>query len=345
MKRLFFAAGFLGLLLLLQALLVPKYMETNQEGALIGEYYANAGSNDVVFIGDCEVYENFSPITLWEEYGIPSVIRGSPQQTIWQSYYLMEETFRYETPKVMVFNVLSMQYDTPESTGDPSRREAYNRMALDGMRWSASKRNAVLASMTQEEKQWEGMLTYLFPLLRYHSRWSQLTGEDFRWWLSRKEISHNGYLMQTGIRPATEPYSQPPRADYACGENSWYWLNKMADLCKAKGSQLVLIKAPSLYPVWWWEWDRQMEDFARDRGLLYVNMLEYEEQIGIDWNTDTYDAGLHLNVYGAEKAARWFGRLLTEECGMTSRINEAPLAAAWEEKVKEYEKQKQEEAA
>ena len=79
-------------LILLQMLLVPKYMLHSQEGALIGEYYDNAGSNDVIFIGDCEVYENFSPITLWEKYGITSYIRGSAQQTIWQSYYLLEET-------------------------------------------------------------------------------------------------------------------------------------------------------------------------------------------------------------------------------------------------------------
>ena len=73
----------------LQALLMPKYMDNTKEGALIGEYYENAGNNDVIFIGDCEVYENFSPITLWEEYGITSYIRGSAQQLIWQSYYLM----------------------------------------------------------------------------------------------------------------------------------------------------------------------------------------------------------------------------------------------------------------
>lgn len=342
MKRLIFASGFLGIFFLLQALLVPKYMETNPEGALISEYYANAGSNDVVFIGDCEVYENFSPITLWEEYGIPSVIRGSPQQMIWQSYYLMEETFRYETPKVMVFNVLSMQYDTPESTGDQTRREAYNRMALDGMHWSSSKWNSILASMTEEERQWEAMATYLFPLLRYHSRWSQLTEEDLRWWLTRKEISHNGYLMQTGIRPAAEPYSQPPRSDYSFGENSWYWLEKMADLCEAHGTRLVLIKSSSLYPVWWWEWDQQIKAFAQEKGLLYINFLEYEEEIGIDWNTDTYDAGLHLNVYGAEKAASWFGKILTGECGLTSRREEKALSGLWAEKAKRYYQEKTE---
>ena len=74
------------LLVCLQALLVPKYMDKSKEGNLIGEYYDNAGNNDVIFIGDCEVYENFSPITLWEEYGITSYIRGSAQQLICLNY-------------------------------------------------------------------------------------------------------------------------------------------------------------------------------------------------------------------------------------------------------------------
>ena len=55
----------LTILILLQMLLVPKYMEHSPEVSLIGEYYQDAGSNEVSFIGDCEVYQNFSPITLW----------------------------------------------------------------------------------------------------------------------------------------------------------------------------------------------------------------------------------------------------------------------------------------
>ena len=85
-------------LFLLQKLLVPKYATTNEEGILSSEYYANAGNNDVLFIGDCEVYTNFSPVKLWRDYGITSYIRGTPQQLTWQSYYLLEDTLRYETP-------------------------------------------------------------------------------------------------------------------------------------------------------------------------------------------------------------------------------------------------------
>lgn len=324
----------------LQALLMPKYMDKTKEGALIGEYYDNAGNNDVVFIGDCEVYENFSPITLWEKYGITSYIRGSAQQLIWQSYYLMEETFRYETPKVMVFNVLSMKYDTPKSTGAQSQREAYNRMTLDGMRWSSSKWNAIMASMTEEEKEWEAQYSYLFPILRYHDRWSQLTKDDFTYWLHRDKVSDNGYLMQTGVKPVTGEYVERPLVDYSFGENSWYYLDKMVQLCKEKGTQLVLIKAPALSPVWWEQWDEQIARYAEENELLYINMLDYQQEIGIDWSKDTYDAGLHLNVYGAEKASDWFGKILSQECGVADRRTDAQISALWTKKTQVYNDRK-----
>ena len=125
------AAAVLAVLYFLQRLLMPKYMSGVVEGAMVSEYYGEEKDHDVIFIGDCELYENISPMVLWEEYGINSYIRGTAQQLIWQSYYLMEETFAYETPEVVVFNVLSMKYDEPQ-------KEAYNRMTLDGMRLKAS---------------------------------------------------------------------------------------------------------------------------------------------------------------------------------------------------------------
>ncbi len=330
----------LGLLWLLQALLMPKYMTESREGALIAEYYANAGGNDVVFIGDCEVYENFSPITLWEEYGITSYIRGSAQQLIWQSYYLMEETFQYETPQVMVFNVLSMKYDTPASTGRSDQREAYNRMTLDGMRWSVSKWNAVNASMTDQEKEKEGMWLYLFPLLRYHDRWSDLSAEDFQYLFTRPEISHNCYLMQVGVKPVENEHVEKPLVNYNFSDTCWEYLEKMRTLCESHGTQLVLIKAPSLSPVWWDQWDAQIEAYAQEHGLLYINFLDYQEEIGIDWSTDTYDTGLHLNVYGAEKLSSYFGQILAEQCGVADHRQDADLAAAWEKKVLFYNETK-----
>ena len=131
-------------LFFLQKLLMPKYMSDIVEGALTEEYYEETTDHEVIFVGDCEVYENFSPITLYEEFGITSYIRGSAQQLPWQSYYMLEDTLRYEKPKVAVFNVLALKYDEPQS-------EAYNRMTIDGMKFSSSKLGAIQASMTEQE--------------------------------------------------------------------------------------------------------------------------------------------------------------------------------------------------
>lgn len=312
-------------LLFLNALFLPKYMSEVPEGALIAEYYKEETGHDVIFIGDCEVYENFSPDLLWREYGVTSYIRGSAQQLIWQSYYLMEETLKYETPKVVVFNVLSMKYGEPQS-------EAYNRLNLDGMKLSPQKLAAVRASMTEEES----FLSYLFPLLRFHDRWGELKAEDFSYLFRRDIVSDSGYLMNVQVRPAENVPQGKPLANYDFAPVCWDYLDKMAGLCEEHGVQLVLIKAPSLYPYWYSQWEEQMEDYAARRGLPYLNFLELMEEMGIDFTSDTYDGGLHLNLYGAEKLSRWFGEWLTENCPVEDRRGQEPYEAVWQEKSAAY---------
>ncbi len=313
------------LLAALQRLLMPKYMTGILEGGMIEEYYDEDKDHDVIFIGDCEVYENFSPAVLWEEYGINSYIRGSAEQLPWQSYYLMEETLKYEKPDVIVFNVLAMEFNEPQ-------KESYNRMTLDGMKWSKSKIDSINASMTEEEN----FIEYVFPILRYHSRWNQLSEDDFKYFWKKEDVTFNGYYMRVDVLPAENVPEGRPLADYSFGDNAYHYLDKMTELCEENGVELVLIKAPSLYPYWYDEWDQQMADYAREHNLKYYNFLETAEEIGLDFSQDTYDAGLHLNLSGAEKMSRYFGKILAEDCGLESRRGEEQLEKAWEQKLLDY---------
>lgn len=316
----------IALLVGLQQLVVPKYMDDILEGSFIEEYYEETSGHDVIMVGDCEVYENFSPVTLWEEYGITSFIRGSAQQLIWQSYYLLEEALEKETPKVAVFNVLSMKYNTPQ-------QESYNRMTLDGMKWSSSKYNAIKASMTEGES----MLDYVFPLLRFHSRITKLTKSDFTYYLSKRKVTHNGYYMRVDSLPVGDTqWTEDEISDYSFGENAWYYLDKMRELCEEKGVKLLLVKAPSVSPKWYDEWEKQVEDYAAEYNLTYINYLELVDELGIDYNTDTYDGGLHMNLSGATKLSVHLGRILSEEMGVPSHLGEEPYASVWAKKVKFY---------
>lgn len=332
-KKLIKIAVFLLVLVLvlagLQRILTPKYVSEAQDGRLIKEYYDSAQNHDVIFVGDCEVYESISPVTLWQEYGISSYVRGSPQQLIWHSYYLMEDTLRYETPKAFVFNVLSMKYGEPQS-------EAYNRLALDGMAWSSSKVDAINASMTEEED----FLSYVFPLLRYHSRWSELTAEDFIYaFKDTPQLSVNGYLMRIDVDGIEELRTGRPLMDYTLAEVCWEYLDKMRLLCEENGVELILMKAPTGTPQWCWyeEWDAQVAEYAQEHGLKYYNFLNDIEEIGLDFTTDTYDQGGHLNLSGAEKLSRYFGNILQNDHAIAGHRGEAEYEDVWKKLTQQHE--------
>lgn len=313
------------LFILAGKLLEPKYMSGVLEGAMISEYYDDPTDHNVVFIGDCELYENISPVYLWENFGINSYVRGSAQQLIWQSYYLAEDTIKREHPDVIVFNVLSMKYNEPQS-------EAYNRMSIDGMRWSTSKINNIKASMTEDEN----FIEYVFPILRYHSRWSDLSSEDFKYLFKRDKVSFNGYYLRVDVKPAENVPEGKPLADYQFGDNAYTYLDKLTKLCKDNDVELVLVKAPTLYPYWYPEWDEQIADYAAKNNLTYINFLEHQDEMGLDWSLDTYDGGLHLNLAGAEKMSQYFGEILSEQLQVPNRRGEKELEDYWKGVIKRY---------
>ena len=328
-KPLYMFIGIIAVIAILwlgQRLLMPKYVSDIREGSMIAEYYDDEKDHDVVFVGDCEVYENFSPVTMWRECGITSYIRGTAQQLIWQSYYLLEETFRYESPQIVVYNVQAMKYSEPQS-------EAYNRMALDGMRLSPSKLGAIRASMTEGED-W---ISYFIPLLRYHARWQELSAEDWEYLFHRDPVTVAGYLMRADVKPMKRLPSVPILTDPEIGQSCWDYLDRIRALCEQHGTRLILIKSPSVWPHWYDEWEEQIRAYAEANGLDYINFLPLEEAIGLDFSTDTYDAGLHLNIYGAEKASVYFAHVLSENYGVPDRRGDAEISADWNEKCEQYD--------
>lgn len=320
-------------------LCVPKYMSGALDGAFIAEYYDEKLPHDVLFVGDCEVFSNISPVALWREYGITSFVRGSAQQLIWQSYYLLEEMLAHETPKAVVFNVLSLKYNEPQ-------KEAYNRIALDGMKLSRYKLAAVEASMLQGQRDAdtgevvnESFLSYVFPLLRYHSRWSSLTSDDVKYMYGRDKVTHNGYYMRVdanGVSPDELPAVRP-LDDYTFGSTAMEYLDKMVELCESHGVELILMKAPSLVPHWYDEYEAQVEKYASAHGLRYINVLEAANDIGIDYETDTFDRGMHMNLSGAEKVTSYVGGILSSEFGIPDRRGDDEYASVWAEKEKFYD--------
>ena len=310
---------------LLNKLLAPKYMTNLVEGSMIAEYYKEEKNHEVIFIGDCEVYANFSPMVMYEEEGITSYVRGTSQQLIWQSYGILKETLKYEIPKIVVLNVNSLRYSEPVS-------EAYNRLTLDKMKWSQEKVEIIQASMTEEEN----FISYVFPILRYHSRFSELTSEDFEYLFKERKNTYNGFLINKNIKPVGSLPTKKVLADYKFADISYEYLNKITKLCKDNNIKLVLIKAPSLYPYWYDEYNEQIIEYAEKNNIDFYNLKEVVDEIGIDYQTDTYDAGLHLNLNGATKLSKYFSKLLKEKYDLTDYREDEIINKIYTEKLEEY---------
>lgn len=314
----------------LNLLLAPKYMGAGQEGGrMLAQYYDEAGDHDVIFIGDCDVYANFSPMEMWRSAGITAYVRGSSQQFVWQSYYILEETLTYETPKAVVFNVNALQY------GHDFRKvtEEQNRMTMDQLRWSAAKAGMLNASMTAEESFWD----YVFPILRYHDRFDKLTAEDWQYLFSTPDATFNGYLPNHNVKPmGVLPMPGIVSSSYDFPPECYDYLDKMSALCKEKGVELILIRSPRQWnPHWHDVMERRVSDYAAKNGLVYYNFSKLD--FGMDLSTDTYDGGEHLNHAGAVKLSNFFAKILTEDHGIADRRGEAELAATYHEKLKIYD--------
>ena len=345
----FLAASVL-LLFLLQALVVPKYMDRETdggvEGSLVAEYYKSVPAHDLLFFGDCEFYQAINPAAIWDECGIPSYVRGSSQQLIWHSYYMLLESLEYETPAAVVFNAVEMKIGGV-------KKEEYTRLTLDGMRLSKYKLRAAKLSLTEGES----LLSYVFPILRYHGRWNQLTEDDFKYWFTRDKISYNGYLMHLETVPRTSTQAPAMVFDYSFPDVCWEYLDLMRKTCEERGITFILLKTPTniwQYP-WYPDWERQMEEYAAEHSLLYVNLTSEEDaeicqpgwknpapgeeghldytafvEAGLDRATDSFDGGFHINDTGSEKISRYLARLISAECGLPDRRGDEKIAEEYD---------------
>ena len=136
-----------------------------------GFYDLPNNSMDVLCVGSSQIFYNLSPLVMWEKYGFTSYVRGSANQTPLLSYYTIKDMLMTQNPQVIVFEVGRMV-----NSFNLSEDEWAARRGLDYMKLSPIKLEAVLAL-----NEGKFPISYIFPLLRYHTRWKELSKTDFEY--------------------------------------------------------------------------------------------------------------------------------------------------------------------
>ncbi len=303
----------------LNRLFMPKYVKENMDGRITREYYPASKYTDVVFVGSSTVFSGVSPKVLWDS-GISSFDRANASQTMWISYFMIEDAIKTRKPELVCLDMTFVKHD------DYFIEEPSTRKAIDGMRWGKTKYKCIVASKGEDEK----MADYVIPLFRYHERWKDLTWDDFRYMFYNKPVTECGFIEDNEIESANaSEFAYFGDFSHIYARNEMY-LRAAIEECKNNGVQIMLFKTPAFAGNWSDELDDAIEAVAQEYGIAYYNFDRSIDDIGLDPETDTPDGGAHLNSAGAEKFSRYIGGIIRNSYDVSDRSTDPDYVAYWD---------------
>lgn len=290
-------------------------LAANYDGnqSMDGFYQMDEDTADILFYGSSHIYAGVNTARLWDEHGIAGYNLAGTMQTLWNTYYNMEETLKYQSPQVMVVDLYGILIED-EYYG--STNVIKN---VSSMRFSTTKIKSLWESVPHED-----FLSYLLSYPLTHDIYKELRQGNYI-----EEVNNIGGKWYKGYKPSyavtrydtlpqfqTEPEAKTPTA-----KNREY-LDKMVRLTRENQIQLAFIvvpyegideKAQALY--------RWAEDYAAENGILFLNGNLHLTEMNFDPAADYAEAS-HLNHYGACKFTTYLGEWLTAHCDLQDRRRE-----------------------
>ena len=304
-----FTAFALGLLLILSGLSYLFVPKGNSTQAGMEEEIANgiqgepANSIDVVVLGDSESYASISPLLIWKNTGYTSYVCGSSKQYLSYSKTLLERAFENQAPKVVILETLCIYRQIPSKT-----------VVMDEV-------------------------SRYFPILRYHDRWKQIalggfgsSGSDV---FTSPYKGHRLNSKVSGITPSDYMTETSSSADIPLYNR--LLVSQIQQLCEENGARLLLLSTPSTVN---WNYQRHngIKALAEELGIEYIDLNVRREEVNIDWSTDTYDRGDHLNHSGCVKVSQFLSNYLEGTKLFSDRRGDNQYSN-WNSLLESYEKE------
>ena len=155
------------IVLVLNAFTVLVTPKRHSFGSTWGHYLAEEeNSIDVIFVGSSLTYCNVIPALFWEQTGLTAYNVTGPALTVPSEYYFLREALKTQSPSVVFIEVTAALYE---------RYTGHTETMLGYVPWGE---NRLLAAFSEAEPGKLGGL--LFPMLTYHSRWTELSKDDWK---------------------------------------------------------------------------------------------------------------------------------------------------------------------
>lgn len=296
-----------------------------------GFYAEEENSIDVCLIGSSPVYPFYGAPGIWGKYGITSFPLSSHVQRPSAALPLLKEVYKTQSPKVVVFE---MRMFTMED-GDMESNMAYARGVTDNMKYSWNRIDAINRLVADKGERY----TYYFDIFKYHSNWKTLIlPEQIACITYEKSHPLKGYAIKDGVGPLEKeriPDSSKMTGTFPMPAEQEERLSELLDYLKEQKQEALFLVSPYRVEEQEQKMFRYMASIVEDAGYRFLNLNDYYKEIGIDFETDYYDYGGHVNTLGAVKCTDFLGGILSKEYGIPDKrhVTESSFSAyqSWEE--------------
>lgn len=291
----------------------------------------HAQEYDVLFLGDSLVYNGIFPMELYHKYGITSYNLGSSNSMLPMSYWRMVNALDYASPEVVMVSAVDA-----EKEGLVADTGEWLHLLLDGFPMSRNKLRAIF-ELTEVDGTDRRGASYadirtelLFPLLKYHSRWSGLKAEDFKpVYNTQKGAAPRIQVSRPGLALRPENVGEGlPEEGYG-----YVYLRRIMEECQRRGIPVVLYYPPGPMKTQRYRGLLTSERIVREYGVPFLNFVEMDAVI--DEYTDCADTSGHLNCSGTKKVTDFIGHYLKDHYNLLDRRQDAAYAH-WNEEWDAY---------
>ena len=173
---------------------------------------------------------------------------------------------------------------------------------------------------------------FFFPLIRYHSRWEELTYDDFHYTING--LKGGGvYSTFLGTTVDVRKYYKSTDETEPLDEKLQDILLSLLDYCDENNVRVLFILTPQvLNNIPLLANFNEAIRIISDRGYPVLNLIGKYDEIGLDLSTDYYDKK-HNNIHGAIKSTKYIAEYLVKEYGFRDKRGDAAYAswdASWE---------------
>ena len=279
-------------------------------------------SYDVFFLGTSELKTSVYPGAIFQTNGITSYNYAVTNKSAMTMYYQLEYILRYQKPKAVCCDFSALYDDTLPSDRETVYRKVVDTMPDFDLKWDMIKS---IHEMDSEQS----VLSYLFPMLRYHSIWSELEEEHFQEDYVYKNMSedyYNGCSLLKGKYDG-EAYDITPviweaeKSDEQISSLNAEWYDKMIALCNENDIIIIALFPPSLGEGY--QHAARLETttaYLESRGVDIIDYNNFDAVQRIEINVaEDYIDKTHMTYRGSLKVSRDLAYILYGRYGIEDK--------------------------